>query len=194
MSAWDNVDGITGFISALAAVAAAVVAALAARQSRISAEQANQASAAMLTIEQDRRHSEMTPQFQVEFNGSGLLVTLIGPVGLDQLDNVALRVRGPGPLKIILIEPLHRRPDALGLSANSGLLQVGSHVMFGLGPAEAPTGWEDAWDSLKGATLQFTLAARHATYGSWAIPGNFDISKPTPLIAHLPGDQPRPRS
>ena len=88
-------------VGALGAVAAAVVAAWAARQSRISAEHANAAAETLATIERDRRHAELTPQFQVTVDdgGSGnrdrlvLLMRLTGPPGLDQLGGLTVRIR-----------------------------------------------------------------------------------------------------
>lgn len=52
-------------VGAVGSVAAAGVAAWAAHQSRLSAEKANEAAGALAAIEQDRRHDELAPEFEI---------------------------------------------------------------------------------------------------------------------------------
>lgn len=93
----------TAGLSLAAAIASAVGALgawLAATWSLRSSGRSAQATAALSAIEQDRRRSELTPRFRLTLvegkNGmddQGLLdVELIGPVGLDYLDEVVIRI------------------------------------------------------------------------------------------------------
>jgi hypothetical protein len=52
-------------VGAVGSVTAAAVAAWAAHQSRLSAGEANKAAGALAAIEQDRRHEELTPEFEI---------------------------------------------------------------------------------------------------------------------------------
>lgn len=60
-----DISVIWAAVGAVGAVGAAGVAAWAAHQSRLSAGEANNAAKALVAIEQDRRHEELTPQFEI---------------------------------------------------------------------------------------------------------------------------------
>lgn len=60
-----DVSVIWAAIGAVGSVGAASVAAWAAHQSRLSAREANAAARALVAIERDRRHEELTPQFEI---------------------------------------------------------------------------------------------------------------------------------
>jgi hypothetical protein len=85
----------------LVALGATTIAAVAARQSKKSSDKANQAAGALADIEQDRRHTELTPRFRarVEPWTAGndqdlrLRVTLTGPTGLDRIDGLTVKIR-----------------------------------------------------------------------------------------------------
>jgi hypothetical protein len=83
-------------IGAVGTLAAAGVAAWAARESRESAAQANAAAQTLTAIERDRRHEELTPQFEVIFTRrdsahADLKVTLSGG-RLEYLDEVTVTI------------------------------------------------------------------------------------------------------
>jgi hypothetical protein len=85
----------------LVALGATAIAAVAARQSNKSSGKANQAAGALADIEQDRRHSELTPRFRVRVEpwtaGNDqdlrLRVMLTGPTGLDRIDGLTVKIR-----------------------------------------------------------------------------------------------------
>jgi hypothetical protein len=83
------------------ALGATVIAAIAARQSNKSSGKANETAGALAGIEQDRRHSELTPRFRVRVEpwtaGNDqdlrLRVMLTGPTGLDRIDGLTVKIR-----------------------------------------------------------------------------------------------------
>jgi hypothetical protein len=85
----------------LVALGATAIAAIAARQSNKSSSKANQTAGALAGIEQDRRHSELTPRFRVRVEpwtpGSDqdlrLRVMLTGPTGLERIDSLTVMIR-----------------------------------------------------------------------------------------------------
>src|SRR5258708_11768385 len=83
-------------VAALGTVVAAGVAAWAARQSRNSASEANAAAKSLAAIERDRRHEELTPEFEVAFtrqsgDRASIKVTLSGG-RLEYLDEVTVTI------------------------------------------------------------------------------------------------------
>jgi hypothetical protein len=83
---------------AILGLAATIVAAVAAIGSWRAAAKANQTAGSLATIEQDRHHTELTPQFHIRCAPTGngysalMYLTLEGPPGLDRLDEVTLTV------------------------------------------------------------------------------------------------------
>jgi hypothetical protein len=85
----------------LVALGATAIAAVAARQSSKASGKANQAAGALADIEQDRRHTELTPRFRVRVEpwtaGNDqdlrLRVMLSGPTGLDRIDALTVKIR-----------------------------------------------------------------------------------------------------
>lgn len=80
-----DISVVWAAVGAVGSVGAAGVAAWAARQSRLSAGEANAAAKALVAIEQDRRHDELTPQFVItctvrenSSDSADLRVTLTG--------------------------------------------------------------------------------------------------------------------
>jgi hypothetical protein len=88
-------------LGALGALGATAIAAVAAQQSRKSSDNANQTARTLADIEQDRRHSELTPRFRVRVEpwtaGNDqdlrLRVMLTGPTGLDRIDGLTVKIR-----------------------------------------------------------------------------------------------------
>jgi len=83
-------------VGALGTIVAAGVAAWAARQSRNSAKEANAAAGTLATIERDRRHDELAPEFELKFTDTGgdhanLMVTLAGG-RVESLDEVTFTI------------------------------------------------------------------------------------------------------
>jgi hypothetical protein len=77
---------------------ATVVAAVAAVGAGIAAWQSGRAAASLTAIEQHRWHADLTPQFTVNCRTNGgdraqLKVALLGPPGLDRLDQVTVTIR-----------------------------------------------------------------------------------------------------
>lgn len=80
---------------------ATMIAAIAARQSNKSSGKANETAASLADIEQDRRHSELTPRFRVRVEpwtaGNDqdlrLRIMLTGPTGLDRIDGLTVKIR-----------------------------------------------------------------------------------------------------
>lgn len=147
MEAWNAV-------AALGSVAAAAVAAWAARQSRQSATEANRAATRMTRIEEQRRHSELCPQFELTAKGSQttdlvdvtLQVKLLGPIGLDRLDKLTVTIR----------DDYFRRHEGSNLAAGPTPEEVNRQVWgpyrlkVGVGPDEArpdPVGKSITYDS-----------------------------------------------
>ena len=60
-----DISVIWAAVGAVGSIGAASVAAWAAHQSRLSAGEANAAATALVAIERDRRHEELTPQFEI---------------------------------------------------------------------------------------------------------------------------------
>lgn len=91
-----DISASSAALSALAAVASAVTAGVALK----SASKSATATEGLTALERERRHSELTPVFQFSLTedvqgvqGQGeLSVTLVGPTGLDYLDEVTLRI------------------------------------------------------------------------------------------------------
>ena len=87
-------------VGAVGTLAAAGIAAVAAWLSRSSAQEANAAAKALTLIEQGRRHSELTPRFQVIARPANpgiealtLRIMLMGPPGLDHVNGLTVRIR-----------------------------------------------------------------------------------------------------
>lgn len=92
-------DAVTTWaaVGAIGTVVAAGIAAWAARQSRKSAAEANAAAGTLATIERDRRHDELAPEFELKFTETGgdhanLLVALAGGCRMESLDEVTFTI------------------------------------------------------------------------------------------------------
>lgn len=89
---WSIVLAVLGFLAAAASATAAIGSWRAARRS-------DKAATILATIEKDRRHTELTPSFDIVCHRSPvgdtayLQVTLTGPPDLDRLDGVAVSIR-----------------------------------------------------------------------------------------------------
>jgi len=95
---------LTIFYSAagdVVALGVTAIAAVAARLSYQSSRQANSTAGALASIEQDRRHSELTPRFRVRVEpwtaGNDedlrLRIMLSGPTGPDRIDGLTATIR-----------------------------------------------------------------------------------------------------
>ncbi len=82
----------------IVATSAAVLGAVATLGAWMAARAANQTGKSLAGIERHRWHADLTPQFEVTARASGdatavLRVELVGPPGLDRLDQVAVSIR-----------------------------------------------------------------------------------------------------
>ncbi len=84
---------------AILGLLAAIAAAVATAGSWRAAGKANQTAHQVAAIERQRRHSELTPQFQITCTeqktapgSAGMHVTLAGPAGLNHLDEVIISI------------------------------------------------------------------------------------------------------
>jgi hypothetical protein len=91
---------IAALVVSIVAAAAAVAAVWYARRSARSAESASAAAEKTAALDAERRHAELTPEFEItcaaDQNAVGDLgelgVTLTGPAGLDKLDEVIIAI------------------------------------------------------------------------------------------------------
>ena len=153
---WSIVLAVLGLLAATAGAVAAI-------GSWRAAGRANQAATILATIEKDRRHTELTPSFDITCHRSPtgdaayLHLTLTGPPGLDRLDGAAISVRDDrsnrspivagGPtaeeLAAVIWGPLRFRPhvndaDELGRSIPSFPLARQESTRFALEPSLVP--------------------------------------------------------
>lgn len=135
---------VAALVVAIVSAAAAVVAVLYARRSdksaARSAEAAERAAAASETqaaLEGQRRQTELTPRFRVSFNRmDGLLtVRLVGPLELERLDSLTVKVRDDNPWRS------QAEPRAGGPSPEEVAAQVWGPYRFipGTGPGASVT-------------------------------------------------------
>ncbi|WP_329308310.1 hypothetical protein [Streptomyces microflavus] len=92
---WGDIATIT---LAGAGVAISIVACNAAARSAAEAKRAADSAEDVASVERDRWHADLTPQFDLELNETGngqalLLIRLAGPDSLRHLDHIAVEVR-----------------------------------------------------------------------------------------------------
>jgi hypothetical protein len=97
------------------------------------ANRANQVAESIARVEQDRWHTELTPKFEAEIDHGNsnaqqlkLVLRLIGPIGLDRLDEIVLSIRNDRM----------REPSQL---ADSPTQEQIDQVVWGR--ASSPKGW-----------------------------------------------------
>jgi hypothetical protein len=201
-------------VGAIGSVAAAAVAAWAAYQSRASAQQANQAASTLARIEESRRHAELCPRFRViskpigqaDYHGAfRLLVELVGPQALEQLDRLTVTIRDDshtrsegssiagGPTQEQIegqiwgsyrftpdTGPGKARADATGRrTVYEGAIPVGESLVYQLEPNPPPS-WstgtsQDVWRQEQGTILRLALLAERDGVGSWRLAGELDV-------------------
>ncbi len=185
---------VVGTLATLAGVAIAV-ASWRATQSQ------SRATAALTKIEQHRRWSELTPQFTVACEPTSgeqvrLLVGLMGPVGLERLDEVTVTIRndrpdrtpvtaGPptqddldrqiwGPYQFV------RGVDGAaedGRSVPAKPLLLGERLEFRLAPTPQPFWVDDPADWRRryaGQPVRLSLRCRREGWDPWTIPVEVD--------------------
>ena len=206
MDAWEAVG-------AVGSIAAAGIAAWAARQSRSAAQESNAAAKTMADIERDRHHAELSPRFRVTCEPWGvgqdykrLRVMLLGPIALDHLDTLTVRIRddqfrrrefstlagGPTPHQIgrqiwgpyrfsPFIGPDDARSDETGRITFYGTaIPVGEELMFQIEPTMPPQ-WatstpREEWQRQRGTVIRLALDAQQTDLRPWTIPCEIDIS------------------
>lgn len=86
---------------AILGVVVTLIASIAAVGSWVAARHASRAAVTLTAIERRRWHTELTPRFNVSYTTSGeratLTVALVGPTGLDRLDEMTLSIRDDRP-------------------------------------------------------------------------------------------------
>ncbi len=182
-------------VAALGTVAATGVAAWAAYQSRSSAQQANMAATTLAAIERDRRHTELTPRFELAFSwlpgeprtDLQVLLRLIGPAEVDHVDSLSLTSRAvtqdlsgqayPNYVFKAVPYPSLRPSDiteeeaAQGWTLSQPLVKLHSIVMF-LTPHHLPENTDPPLGEYA-AMFEFELGTRLGN-DQWVIYGEFD--------------------
>lgn len=177
--------------------AGTIIAAIAALGSWKAANRADKAASSLTAIEQDRRHSELTPEFRFEFkdpgNGQPLLrVYLDGPASLSHLDRIDLTVRDDMPnrerfavgsvlteedIKAQIWGPFRFVPIVDGASQDGRTmapfdLPVGESRRFALEPTTAPR-WDpnpDWWrEQRKNDPLRLTVQCSKDGHEPWLL-------------------------
>jgi hypothetical protein len=195
--------------------AAAVLSAGAAWGSWRSAKSANSTANQLAQIEIDRRHAELTPQFNLtatRVSGDFVRVDikLVGPFALQWIDELTVSVRndstdhrsnlagGPTDEDIakVVWGPLRFLPNADGATKDGRSvapvpLEVGNDRPFWMEPTQPPP-WSDPnsqwWQSLYGGQgIRLMLHCESAKFGVWDLPLEIAITglEPTTRIPPL---------
>jgi hypothetical protein len=188
---WTIVLAVLGLVAATASAIAAIGSWSAARRS-------DKAATILAIIERDRRHTELTPTFDITCYCSSvgdtayMQLTLTGPPGLDGLDGVALSIRddrtnrtpaiagGPAAeeLSAVIWGPLRFRShvnsdDELGRSIPAFPLVRQETTRFALDSSLVPQ-WvadRDYWHrQYANHPLRLTLTCAREGHASWTIP------------------------
>ncbi len=184
-------------ISVMSAVAT-LIAAVAAIASWSAAHTANGIAESLANLEEQRRHAELTPKFAVSIDAYGdaslrMWVQLIGPPGLDQLDDLVFTIRDnirdipadqTGAATAENIEnqiwgPYRLAQDIDGVTANGRTaraqsLLLGDACAFILDETQPPSWWNAggaAWTSeYKYLPIRLSLLCRRIGYEPWTVP------------------------
>lgn len=197
-------------IGAIATFLAAVVAAFAAWQARAAAKQANATARSLGKIERDRRHAELCPRFKISCEAPPtsaddrrLRISLLGPVGLDGLDELTVTIRNDqlhrgeaaisggatpkqieqhiwGPYQFTpMTGPDNELSDERGRATTyKRKLPVGEALVFQIQRTQPPprSEWNQAqWREQIGKTMRLSLTALHHEYEPWTIACEVDV-------------------
>lgn len=183
---------------AIASTLATLVAALAAIASWRAAVKSNATASLLAKIEMERRHAELTPQYQLEAtqfsNGQVLMkVKLDGPVALDRVDRIVISVRDepgdrtsdpllttePGTLGPVWA-PYRFTPRLAGATSDgrnvefSGALLLGASASFQLERTRPPVrdGLSEAsWvNEFSGLPVRLSVRSEHDSHIVWTAP------------------------
>lgn len=178
-------------------------AAVAAGGSVVAALFSNGTSKSIAKIEKDRRHSELTPEFEVfcQQIGTGnheLTLWMRGPAGLDKIDSLTISIRdnkrmAPSPsgqptkeeVAKQLWAPRRFTPGVDGASIDGRSvpysdLKLGDEVKFQLEKTPCPpwmthNGPNEWWESLGiSRSIKISIRCENAELGAWTVP--WDIS------------------
>jgi len=169
------------------------------------ASAANRTATIVAAIERDRRHTELTPQFDITggeqaAGGSAVMrVVLAGPPDLDRLDSVTIMIRddvpdrkphvagGPtaeeiatvvwGPYRFV---PGTDGADELGRGVAPVALRLGEGTRFALEPSLAPHWVSDfaSWRrDYEGTPVRLTLICEREGREPWTIRREVHVEK-----------------
>ncbi len=186
---------------------AAVLSAVAACGAWAAASAANRTSTSLAAIERDRWHADLTPEFDIACRAvsstrAELRVELVGPVGLDRLEEVRVSIRddiqgrarvvagGPsaeeiaaqvwGPYRFV---PGVDGADPTGRTVKPVELSLGDWPPFSLERTPPPpwSGGDSGWwhQEYAGKPVRLTLRCYHADHQPWIVPREVDIEEPS---------------
>ncbi|NKE56309.1 hypothetical protein FXN61_05500 [Lentzea sp. PSKA42] len=180
----------------------AVVAALAVRRIR----QSEPPQSPNEALEQQRRHDELTPQFDITYRRSGssdvvtLCLAFVGPLGLDRLDSVEVAVRNDRPdrrpvtagpptaedIASVIWSPYRLRPgvdraDRMGRCTPAVPLDRGEVLYrtleLSLTPHWVPS--QDFWrQQYADQPVRLTLTCTRKDHSPWVLPMEITIPSP----------------
>lgn len=206
-------DSATLAIAATAAVAG-VGAWVAAFRSARSARQSSEAAETLTELEQLRWHRDLTPQFEfacttrMQGQHGEVVVSLIGPAGLDQLDRITIAIRDDilnreqftredrdrEETRNQVWGPLRFRPgvdgaDQHGRELAPFALPMGEWKQIGLEQTTPPS-WDtdpQAWrDRYFGTPLRLTLRCERDGHDPWVLPFEVLVTPASPPLMPSP--------
>ena len=169
----------------------------------VAAIYSNRTSKTIAKIEKDRRHSELTPQFDVFLvntrpDNHELTLWLRGPAGLDNIDSLTISIRdnkrmgasasgSPTEQEVAkqIWAPRRFSPQIDGASSDGRSvpyldLRLGDQAKFQLEKTPAPpwathNGPNEWWESLGiSRSIKISIRCENAELGAWTVP--WDIS------------------
>lgn len=191
----------------IASLSAAVLSAIAAVGAWMAARRSNSTADAVASIERDRWHADLTPQFQITARrlgpGTGrasLHITLAGPAGLPHLGRVRISIRDDGYLHLPgqnvsqeeidaqIWGPFQFEPGIDGASGDgrtvvSHPLDLGDWAKFALSPSGVPswhpdgTRWREQYD---GQPIRLTLECHTEGHRPWYVAREVPVMDPQP--------------
>lgn len=190
---------------ALASIIIAVVALIVALASAAYTRRQAVAAERVTTIEDQRRHDELTPEFAVTCEERGgtriadMTVELTGPAGLDRLDEVTIRIRDdipdrrPSPgsqlsqdqIAEVIWGPYRFNPGQRGTSQNGrthGPISLPAHEPYPVSLEQSiPPSWTaPSWRAqYEDKPVRLEITCRREGYAPWTLCYEID-AKPDP--------------
>lgn len=188
---------------ALIGLAATIVASIAALGAWQAATKANRSAEKMATIEDARRHVELTPQLRITCRAQSddradLVVSLDGPAGLDRLDEMTISIRddrhdrgaspisgGPAAEQVaeVIWGPYRLAAgisgvDATGRYITYGQLRLGDWSQFSLQRTFQPPWQTDAenWRrQWQAGPVRLVIVCQREGLPSWTLPYEIEV-------------------